>query len=370
MLTYPTDTAVTARTISRDLKEKIRAGHPAPGLDLPSERDLAGAYQVTRQTVRAAVSLLQNEGWVQRDRLGTFVLKRAPGTVHRVADERDFPGRLLRAEAVVDTAVSGTLREALLPEEPAQDLGAAPGVTTLVHDHRVHGPHGEILQNTRTYLAPDLPEVLPQLSTLRSALRMMWTQHWPSGLGEPSTTGELGIGVDLVDLYRWLRGQGRVVRFLDQAPRSSSHPGTITVLRHIVDDDGHSLARSSMTVATGNADPSTLAHGAHPTSENRQSPPFSYSLSPQDRSWLEAWTLSRPAERGLALRARIVLLGETRSPHAVSAALGISPRVVCAWLDRFRAGGLPALRAQSRRGRPRRTEPAARDSGLDRRPAT
>ncbi|MEY9956629.1 GntR family transcriptional regulator [Streptacidiphilus sp. MAP5-52] len=353
MLTSPSHSAVTARTIFRDLKDQIRAGQPAPGHDLPSERDLALVHQVSRQTARAAVTLLQDEGWVQRDRLGAFVLNRESGTTRTAAGDGGFPGTLIRPAAAIGTASSGTLRETALPVEPAQDLRATPGVSALVHDHRLHGPHGHVLQTTRTYLAPDLPDQLPQLASLRAAARLQRTQHWPSGLGEPELPGTPGLGVDLADLFRWLRAQGRTVRLLDQTADGPTLPGVITIRRHAVDDLGRPLTRSTITLAAGDTDPTTLACYGHPVPSRRGTPPSGYTLNPQDRAWLEGWILSRPADRGLALRARIILLGEQHSPQAVATALNISPHLACAWQNRYLAGGLPALQAPARRGRPR-----------------
>lgn len=352
MLTYPSPSPATARTIARDLEKAISSGHPAPGHNLPSERDLARTYHVSRQTVRAAITRLHDDGWVRRDRLGTFVLRREQHTAPP-AHEEDFPGNLLRTDVAASSATSGALRLAPLPSETADDLHAPAGVTTLVHDHHVHGPRGEVLQTTRTYLTPGLPELLPQLASLRSAARLLHAQQRPTGLGEPDGLAIHGVlGADLNDLYRWLHSRGHAVRVLDTAVPTPPSPGMLTVRRHVIDHRGHPLAHATITLAAEHADRSRLAsqlrpvHGAATTGHD-------YTLTSKDRAWLEAWTMSRPVDRALALRARIVLVGETQSPEAVAAILKISPRLVRGWQDRFRAGGPPALQAQSRRGRPR-----------------
>lgn len=52
---YETLSKQLAELISRNLKQGITA--------LPTEAAIAGQYQVSRQTVRAALSLLKTRGW-------------------------------------------------------------------------------------------------------------------------------------------------------------------------------------------------------------------------------------------------------------------------------------------------------------------
>lgn len=47
-----------------DLKEKMSKGEILPGDKLPSENELSAAYQISRQTVRKALSILENEGYI------------------------------------------------------------------------------------------------------------------------------------------------------------------------------------------------------------------------------------------------------------------------------------------------------------------
>ena len=46
-----------------DLKEKILSGEILPGEKIPSENILAAQYQVSRQTVRKAIAIMENEGY-------------------------------------------------------------------------------------------------------------------------------------------------------------------------------------------------------------------------------------------------------------------------------------------------------------------
>lgn len=50
--------------LMEDLKHKIMEGELSPGEKLPSENELSAQYQVSRQTVRKALSILENAGYV------------------------------------------------------------------------------------------------------------------------------------------------------------------------------------------------------------------------------------------------------------------------------------------------------------------
>lgn len=63
--------------IAEDLREQIRSGRLEPGVKLPSEAELADAYEVNRTTVRSALQLLASEGLIDRRR-GTPCTVRVP----------------------------------------------------------------------------------------------------------------------------------------------------------------------------------------------------------------------------------------------------------------------------------------------------
>ncbi len=50
--------------LMEDLREKMVSGEIQAGDRLPSENELSAQYQVSRQTVRRALSVLQNEGYI------------------------------------------------------------------------------------------------------------------------------------------------------------------------------------------------------------------------------------------------------------------------------------------------------------------
>lgn len=65
--------------ISSDLEAKIAVGHHALGSRLPSERELAQAYRVSRPTIREAIIALEVDGLVEvRVGSGVYVVERHP----------------------------------------------------------------------------------------------------------------------------------------------------------------------------------------------------------------------------------------------------------------------------------------------------
>ena len=59
--------------LMEDLRKQIVSGKIKPGEKLPSENELSGTYQVSRQTVRKALQILQNEGYIYAEHgRGTF----------------------------------------------------------------------------------------------------------------------------------------------------------------------------------------------------------------------------------------------------------------------------------------------------------
>lgn len=60
--------------LAEELREKIQSGQWSEGTKLPPERSLCSMYEVSRITVRHAISQLENDGLVSRlQGLGTFV---------------------------------------------------------------------------------------------------------------------------------------------------------------------------------------------------------------------------------------------------------------------------------------------------------
>jgi GntR family transcriptional regulator len=114
--------------IQQILEERIDGGEWPPGLQVPSERELCEQFQVSRITVRQALSALANQGRLTRQQgVGTFVasprikqrLNRLTGFTQEMEARGQSPGaRVLQLEVVpAPPAVARALEVA--PGEPA-----------------------------------------------------------------------------------------------------------------------------------------------------------------------------------------------------------------------------------------------------------
>ena len=77
------------RKTAEEIRRLVRLGKAREGGQLPSERDLATALQVSRATVRAALRILRDEGEIETrsgNSSGTFVSKSNPLLVSLLAD--------------------------------------------------------------------------------------------------------------------------------------------------------------------------------------------------------------------------------------------------------------------------------------------
>ncbi|MFK3980743.1 GntR family transcriptional regulator [Micromonospora sp. NPDC050397] len=63
-MVYPGQQPVGYADMAAELREQIRSGELRPGQRLPSERDLAETYGVSRLTASRAVAVLRNEGLI------------------------------------------------------------------------------------------------------------------------------------------------------------------------------------------------------------------------------------------------------------------------------------------------------------------
>ncbi|MEX0761754.1 MAG: response regulator [Dehalococcoidia bacterium] len=86
-------------TIAEDLQRLITEGRYTPGERLPSQHQLARQYGVSLTTLRAAIELLEQGGYVRSEHgLGTFVTKPSSHTVRAlVVDDEPAAVHLLRA---------------------------------------------------------------------------------------------------------------------------------------------------------------------------------------------------------------------------------------------------------------------------------
>lgn len=54
--------------IYQEISQQIERGEWAPGVQLPSENELAERYETSRETIRKALTLLAQRGFIQKIR--------------------------------------------------------------------------------------------------------------------------------------------------------------------------------------------------------------------------------------------------------------------------------------------------------------
>lgn len=108
----------------REILRQLASEELLPGSPVPSERDLAVRYGVSRLTVREAVGQLVAEGLLVRVRgKGTFTTRpRVDSQLHLASFTEDMLRRGMRPETVLLEAA-----EAVPPPDTADALGLAPG---------------------------------------------------------------------------------------------------------------------------------------------------------------------------------------------------------------------------------------------------
>lgn len=114
------------RWLADELRQTIERGSIADNDALPSERDLAEQYQVSRDTVRKAVRFLEERGILYSDHgRGTFV---APALVRNMA-------RFLDSFSQDTTARGGTAGQKIVLVEPASASLALAGLLGVQPGH-------------------------------------------------------------------------------------------------------------------------------------------------------------------------------------------------------------------------------------------
>jgi len=116
--------------IQQIVEERIDGGQWPPGMQVPSERELCEQFQVSRITVRQALSALANQGRLTRQQgVGTFVA--SPRIKQRLNRLTGFTEEL---EARGQRPGAQVLQREVVPAPPvvARALALAPGEATVL----------------------------------------------------------------------------------------------------------------------------------------------------------------------------------------------------------------------------------------------
>ncbi|MET9319257.1 GntR family transcriptional regulator [Streptomyces sp. NPDC003038] len=222
--------------IAAALRHELTGTAHTPGGRLPSERSLAARYQVNRQTIRAALQHLREDGLIVTGRRGTRSV--AAAATAAAAAAVGEPVAATRPAGPAAAHTQSWLTAVTVPPSLAGLLGMAGGERTLVHHHRERGPAGDTLQHAVTYLSPAAIAQAPELSGYRDRMAAVRDE-------------------DLEPLHRWLERvavDGRVAETLTMTrtthPPAASAACGLTVRRTLHDATGRLLAVTDLAFPT------------------------------------------------------------------------------------------------------------------------
>jgi DNA-binding FadR family transcriptional regulator len=147
------------RQVADQLRKHIDSGATPAGSRLPTERDLADTFNVSRQTIREALISLEVEGRVRiRVGSGIYVCEQTSGSGQPVVDssvEHEGPFELLRARAFIEGAIAAEAAIRITPEHIAvlddlilkMERSLHPGDDSVVLDCAFHVAVASILDN-------------------------------------------------------------------------------------------------------------------------------------------------------------------------------------------------------------------------------
>ncbi|MGA5321100.1 GntR family transcriptional regulator [Streptomyces seoulensis] len=146
--------------IAESLRARIAAGEFASGETIPSGRDLAERWGVSRATAIKAVDVLRNDGVVVAKQGTGFVVTETPvaraAGARRAGSTRILGGMPFLRVGVPDWAEP--------PARVAEALGLAPGVLALRRVRVLQLPDGSPHSCVEAWFPPEIAEVAPRLS--------------------------------------------------------------------------------------------------------------------------------------------------------------------------------------------------------------
>ncbi len=217
-------------SLAQELRARIRAGEWRPGERIPSEPELARQETVSRSSMRAAIAMLEEEGYVSRRHgSGTYVTHR-PALPNELG--RNFGvSRMIASEGLQP----GTLQESSgtepAPRAVAEILGIEEGerVSAL---RRVRTADGRPVVDVTDWCRVDhlAPEDLPSVGSIYAALaeRGLAVDHGVAHLTPRNADGEVAerLGVP----------SGTLLLTIDQVDRTANGIAVLVSREHHLAD--------------------------------------------------------------------------------------------------------------------------------------
>jgi DNA-binding GntR family transcriptional regulator len=146
--------------IAESLRARIAAGEFAPGATIPSGRDLAEQWDVSRATAIKAVDVLRNDGVVVAKQGTGFVVTELP-VARPAGARRAGSARILGGMPFLRI---GTPDWAEPPARVAVALGISPGVLALRRIRVLQLPDGTPNSCVEAWFPPEIAEAAPRLA--------------------------------------------------------------------------------------------------------------------------------------------------------------------------------------------------------------
>jgi GntR family transcriptional regulator len=217
-------------SLASELRARIRSGEWRPGERIPSEPELARRRTVSRSSMRAAITVLEEEGYVSRRHgSGTYV-------THRPALPSDLGRNFGVSSMIAATGLEpGSKDESAgvepAPERVAEALGVAAGEPVGVL-RRVRTADGRRVVDVTDWCRTDhiAPEDLPAFGSIYAALaaRGLTVDHGVAELTPWNADGEVARRLDVPT--------GTMLLTIDQVDRTADGVAVLVSREHHLAD--------------------------------------------------------------------------------------------------------------------------------------
>jgi DNA-binding GntR family transcriptional regulator len=217
-------------SLAQELRARIRAGEWRPGERIPSEPELARAKTVSRSSMRAAITMLEEEGFVSRRHgSGTYV-------THRPALPNELGRNFGVSQLIASEGLSPGTEEESWGTEPApgpvaEALGVPAG-TPLSVLRRVRTADGRRVVDVTDWCRTEhlAPEDLPEVGSIYAALaeRGLTVDYGVAHLTPRNASGEVAERLDVPS--------GTLLLTIDQVDRSVEGVAVLVSREHHLAD--------------------------------------------------------------------------------------------------------------------------------------
>jgi GntR family transcriptional regulator len=217
-------------SLAQELRARIRAGEWLPGERIPSEPDLAASTNVSRSSMRAAITMLEEEGYVSRRHgSGTYVTHR-PALPNELGTNFGV-SQLIASDGLEPGTVDEISGVEPAPAVVAEALDVEPGTLVSVL-RRVRTADGRrVVDVTDWALTEHLPpEDLPEVRSIYAALaeRGLTVDHGVAHLTPRNADGEIA--------ERLAVPSGTLLLTIDQVDRTAEGIAVLVSREHHLAD--------------------------------------------------------------------------------------------------------------------------------------